>query len=258
MKLVNRIRKEMRRTTTVTFTVPVTYTIAAVLLISASIAIFTYYLSPISAYSQIKPSTSNPLYKSAVRDNTNEPRQQIQQQPQSKVIEASGHFANNQIENDSVSWIQGGLWHLVVYNSSSSPSSTQNSTTGAKAIFSGNFTMVKPDGSETHEHSVSDFRSNNVIIAGGDMVITGVGNIYENAVLKYRQVPITAHLMGKDHVLGLIIDTVKTNRHFASNHEMYGTLIKGTGLEKIEKTLVSSSPQQQKDKKGMNMNGMAM
>jgi hypothetical protein len=39
---------------------------------------------------------------------------------------------------------------------------------------------------------------------------------------------------------------------------MFGTLIKGTGLEKIEKTLVSSSPQQQKDKKGMNMNGMAM
>ena len=240
-----------------TFTVPVTYTIAAVLLISASIAIFTYYLSPISAYSLIETFSSNPLYKSVVSDNSNEPQQQIQQ-PQSKVIEASGHFANNQIENDSVSWIQGGLWHLVVYNSSS-PSSTPNSTTGAKVTFSGNFTMVKPDGSQTHEHSVSDFRSNNVIIAGGDMVITGVGNIYENAVLKYRQVPITVHLMGKDHVLGLIIDTVKTNRHFVSNHEMFGTLIKGTGLEKIEKTLVSSSPpQQQKDKKGMNMNGMAM
>jgi hypothetical protein len=96
-----------------------------------------------------------------------------------------------------------------------------------------------------------------VIIAGGDIVITGVGNIYENSVLKYRQVPITVHLMGKDHVLGLIIDTVKTNRHFVSNHEMFGTLIKGTGLEKIEKTLISTSPQQQRSKKGMNMNGMA-
>jgi len=118
--------------------------------------------------------------------------------------------------------------------------------------------MVKPDGSQTHEHSVRDFRSNNVIIAGGDMVITGVGNIYENAALKYRQVPITVHLMGKDHVLGLIIDTVKTNRHFVSNHEMFGTLIKGTGLEKIEKTLISSAPQQQKNSKSMNMNRMAM
>jgi hypothetical protein len=71
--------------------------------------------------------------------------------------------------------------------------------------------MVKPDGSQTHEHSVSDFTSNNVIISGGDMIITGIGNIYENTELKYRGVPITVHLMGKEHVLGLIIDTVKTS-----------------------------------------------
>jgi hypothetical protein len=58
--------------------------------------------------------------------------------------------------------------------------------------------------------------------------------------------------MGKEHVLGLIIDTVKTDRHFVSNHEMFGTLTKGTGLEKIRKTL----PKQKN--KGMNMNGMAM
>lgn len=114
------------------------------------------------------------------------------------ILEASGHFANNQIENDSVSWIEGGLWHLAVYNSSSSsPSPNNGGTTGAKAVFSGNFTMVKPDGSQTHEHSVGDFTSNNVIIAGGDMIITGIGNIYENAELKYRGVPITIHLMGK-------------------------------------------------------------
>ncbi|MFL6411293.1 MAG: hypothetical protein ACJ71K_08635, partial [Nitrososphaeraceae archaeon] len=92
-----------------------------------------------------------------------------------------------------------------------------------------------------------------VIIAGGDMIITGIGNIYENTVLKYRQVPITVHLMGKEHVLGLILDAVKTDRHFVSNHEMFGTLIKGTGLEKIEKTLP-----QQKNNKSMNMNGMTM
>jgi len=65
--------------------------------------------------------------------------------------------------------------------------------------------------------------------------------------------PITVHLMGKEHVLGLIIDPVTTDRHFVSDHEMFGTLIKGTGLEKIEKTLPP-----QKNGKGMNMNGMAM
>src|SRR5919199_4248621 len=220
----------------------------------ASFIIFTGYLYPVNAYSQTRLSSLSPLYKSIVSSNSsNEQQQQIQQRSQSKVIEASGHFANNQIENDSVRWIQGGLWHLAVYNSSSSPSSSLNNSSGAKAIFSGNFTMVKPDGSQTHEHSVNDFRSNNVIIAGGDMIITGIGNIYENGELKYREVPITVHLTGKEHVLGLIIDTVKTDRHFASNHEMFGTLIKGTGLEIIEKTL----PQQQ-NSKGMNMNGMTM
>jgi hypothetical protein len=53
--------------------------------------------------------------------------------------------------------------------------------------------------------------------------------------------------MGKEHVLGLIIDTVKTDRHFVTNHEMFGTLINGTGLKRIERTLVSSPQQQQKN-----------
>jgi hypothetical protein len=37
---------------------------------------------------------------------------------------------------------------------------------------------------------------------------------------------------------------------------MFGTLIKGTGLEKIEKTLASTTQQQKNE--GMNMNGMTM
>jgi hypothetical protein len=259
MGILAETQRRMSRTMMIITVTMLLYAVATILLISASVVVaFTYYLSPTSAYSQTELSPSNPLYQSVVSSNSSEQQQQIQQQPQSKVIEASGHFANNQIENDSVSWIQGGLWHLAVYNSSSFSSSTPNSTTGAKAIFSGNFTMVKPDGSQTHEHSVNDFRSNNVIISGGDIIITGIGNIYENAELKYRGVPITVHLMGKEHVLGLIIDTVKTDRHFVSNHEMFGTLIKGTGLDRIEKTSLSSSPQQQKNNKGMNMNGMTM
>jgi hypothetical protein len=117
------------------------YTIAAILLIFASVAAFTYYPFPATAYSQIEPSSTS-LYKNIVSTNSSSSEQQMRHQSQSKVIEASGHFANNQIENDSVSWIQGGLWHLAVYNSSSSTSSP-NSANVAKAIFSGNFTMVK-------------------------------------------------------------------------------------------------------------------
>jgi hypothetical protein len=226
-------------------------TIATIFLMSGSVTTFAYHASRIITHPEIQSVGGTSHNYVANRSNNSEQQlMQIQMQSPSKVIEASGHFANNQMENDSVSWIQGGLWHLAVYNSSLSSS---NDSTGAKAIFTGNFTMVKPDGSQTHEHSVRDFRSNNVIIGGGDMIITGIGNIYENAELKYREVPITVHLMGKEHVLGLIIDTVKTDRHFVSNHEMFGTLIKGTGLEKIEKTLP-----QQKNSKGMNMNGMTM
>src|ERR687886_557875 len=220
--------------------------IATIFLVSGSVNAFAYYTPPIIANTHAE-AMSGALFNYVVSSSSNSSEQQlIQQPPQSKVIEASGHFANNQIENDSVSWIQGGLWHLAVYNSSS-PLSSPNNSSGAKAIFSGNFTMVKPDGSQTHEHSVNDFRSNNVIITGGDMIITGIGNIYENARLKYRDVPITVHLMGKEHVLGLIIDPVTTDRHFVSDHEMYGTLIKGTGLENIEKTLTK-----QKNSKAMN------
>jgi hypothetical protein len=226
-------------------------TIATIFLMSGSVTTFAYHASHIITHLEIQPVGDTSHNYVANRSNNSEQQlMQMQMQSPSKVIEASGHFANNQMENDSVSWIQGGLWHLAVYNSSLSSSNDSN---GAKAIFTGNFTMVKPDGSQTHEHSVRDFRSNNVIIGGGDMIITGIGNIYENAELKYREVPITVHLMGKEHVLGLIIDTVKTDRHFVSNHEMFGTLIKGTGLEKIDKTLP-----QQKNSKGMNMNGMTM
>jgi hypothetical protein len=225
-------------------------TSASIFLIPVPVTTFAYYRPAIMAYRHTLP-TSGILYSYVVSTSNRSEEQSIaQQQQRSKVIEALGHFANNQMENDSVSWIQGGLWHLAVYNSSMSSS---NDSTAAKAIFSGNFTMVKPDGSQTHDHSVRDFRSNNVIIAGGDMIITGIGNIYENAELKYMEVPITVHLMGKEHVLGLIIDTVKTDRHFVSDHEMFGTLIKGTGLEKIEKTLPV-----QGNSKGMNMNGMSM
>jgi hypothetical protein len=124
------------------------------------------------------------------------------------------------------------------------------------ADFSANFTMVKPDGSESHVHSINNFVSNNVIIGGGDMVITGIGNIYSDGALKFKQVPITVHLMGRQHVLGLIIDTVKTDNHYAGTHEMFGTLINCTGLEKIEKTLImptTSQSQGSQNRKSMNM-----
>jgi hypothetical protein len=205
---------------------------------------------------------------SGLSDNTLNSRAKIiepitkeaESKQQDTAIHALGHFANNQIQNGSVTWIQGGLWDLVVYSSTNMNNQISNNTTSAhvsspKAAFSANFTMVKPDGSESHTHSINNFVSNNVIIGGGDMVITGIGNIYSDGALKFKQVPITVHLMGRQHVLGLIIDTVKTENHYASTHEMYGTLINGTGLEKTEKTLVvpKSQSQEPQNRKSMNM-----
>lgn len=184
----------------------------------------------------------------------------VKTEQQDKVIQASGHFANNQIQNGSVTWIQGGLWDLAVENNTDinfpiSKNASSSPPPSPEAAFSANFTMVKPDGSESHVHSINNFVSNNVIIGGGDMVITGIGNVYSDGILKFKQVPITVHLMGKQHVLGLIIDTVKTRNHFASTHEMFGTLIKGMGLEQIEKTLVTPTQESQEheNRKDMHM-----
>ena len=210
------------------------------IVIIALLSIHVSFVSPFTnAYSQALSITKD--------YNNNDKQQQV------KVIEATGHFANNQVENGSVTWIQGGLWHLAVYNSTNDGSSINggNTNNAAKANFTANFTMVKPDGSLSHEHLIKNYASNNVIIAGGDLIVTGIADIYSNNNLKYNQIPVAVHLMGKHHVLGVTIDTNKSGRHFASSNEMFGTLIYGTGLKTIEK-----SQQQQNGNSAMSMNMM--
>jgi hypothetical protein len=147
-------------------------------------------------------------------------------QNESKTVMASGHFANNQMEDGTVTWIQGGLWNLEIDNSSNKNLKNQNMS----ATFDANFTMIRPDGSLSHNHIISNLTSDNVIFAGNDIVVTGVSDIYTDNGTEYEQVPITIHLMGKQ-VLGLMIDVNKTDGHFSSSNEMYGTLISGIGLD---------------------------
>ena len=52
---------------------------------------------------------------------------------------------------------------------------------------------------------------------------------------EYQIVPLTIHLMGKK-VLGLTIDVSKTEGHFSSQNEMFGTLISGVGLDDTSTT----------------------
>src|SRR3954447_13789954 len=150
------------------------------------------------------------------------------------IAQASGHFANNQIKDGIVTWIQGGLWNLQI---KSLPSNNTSNNTGGNntekpkitADFNANFTMIKPDGSFSHSHIINNFSSNYVFITKNDIVVIGIADIHSNIGLEYKQVPITVHLMGKK-VLGVTMNVNKTNGHFASSNEMFGTLISGIGL----------------------------
>ena len=157
------------------------------------------------------------------------------------IAQASGHFANNQIKDGIVTWIQGGLWNLQIKslpNSNNSIYDNSNKETekpNMTAVFNANFTMIKPDGSLSHSHLINNFSSNNVIFAGNDIIVTGIADIHSNIGLEFKQVPITVHLMGKK-VLGLTINVSKSNGHFASSNEMFGTLISGIGLNNTTNT----------------------
>ncbi|MGZ5548148.1 MAG: hypothetical protein ACXWFZ_09375 [Nitrososphaeraceae archaeon] len=158
------------------------------------------------------------------------------EQNKAKMIKAFGHFANNQIKDGIVTWIQGGFWELKINdtaNSNINNNNTQlinNNSSSSKANFIANFTMIKPDGTLSHNHNINNFVSKNVIITDKDIVVMGIADIYsDDNNNEYKSVPLTIHLMG-NKVLGLTIDVGKTKGHFSSSNEMFGTLISGIGL----------------------------
>jgi hypothetical protein len=157
------------------------------------------------------------------------------QQNDTSIVKAYGHFANNQIKDNVVTWIEGGMWNLNIEGIKNISATAPNMT----AEFTSNFTMIKPDGSLSHNHIINKFKSDNVIFAGNDIVITGTSDIHSDNGIEYSQVPITVHLMGKK-VLGLMIDVNKTGGHFSGDNEMFGTMISGIGLDNSTTTLVSN------------------
>jgi hypothetical protein len=153
-----------------------------------------------------------------------------QDKPES-IMEASGHFANNQIKDGVVTWIQGGYWNLQITNDTKDDEDKNQTRAGnLTANFLANFTMIKPDGSLSHKHVIKNFSSNGVFLTGNDIVVTGIADILSDNGLEYDQVPLIVHLMGKK-VLGLTIDVSKTEAHFSGSNEMFGTLISGVGID---------------------------
>ena len=155
----------------------------------------------------------------------------------SKMVKAFGHFANNQIKDGIVTWIQGGFWELTINNITNDSSNLNNNNilinnNISEADFIANFTMIKPDGSLSHNHNIENFISSKVILTDKDIVVMGIADIYSDGDNnnEYKSVPLTIHLMG-NKVLGLTIDVSKTEGHFSSPNEMFGTLISGVGLD---------------------------
>src|SRR5919107_2383601 len=68
------------------------------------------------------------------------------EQNKSKIIKAFGHFANNQLKDGIVTWIQGGFWNLNINNITNSNDNNNNNTQitnyNGIANFIANFTMI--------------------------------------------------------------------------------------------------------------------
>jgi hypothetical protein len=181
------------------------------------------------------------IAQSSLSTNTSLLNDNSEKQNNSKMIKAFGHFANNQIKNGIVTWIQGGFWELTINNITNDDDRSSNlnnnnnniliNNNNSKADFIANFTMIKPDGSLSHNHNIGNFSSDKVILTDKDIVVIGIADIYsDDNKNEYKSVPLTIHLMGKK-VLGLTIDVSKTEGHFSSPNEMFGTLISGIGLD---------------------------
>jgi hypothetical protein len=217
-------------------------------------------LSLISIHSQTHNAVENVIaeQQSLLSTNTTQPSSIVndnssEEQNKSKIIKAFGHFANNQINDGIVTWIQGGLWDLKINSNITNDESTTNvnnrnnsiiNDNGNKANFIANFTMIKPDGSLSHNHNIKNFISDKVIVTDKDIVVMGIADIFSdsNTISEYKNVPLTIHLMGKK-VLGLTMDVSKTEGHFASPNEMFGTLISGVGLDTSSSAAIDNSNQ---------------
>lgn len=197
--------------------------------------IFIVFVSLIAIESlsiQLHVNTVQHVLAQSLSTNTPTVNDNLQEQNKSKMIKAFGHFANNQIKDGIVTWIQGGFWELTINNiANDSSSSNLNNNNNGKADFIANFTMIKPDGSLSHNHNIGNFISDKVILTGKDIVVMGIADIYsDDNNSEYKSVPLTIHIMG-NKVLGLTIDVSKTEGHFSSPNEMFGTLISGVGLD---------------------------
>lgn len=195
-----------------------------------------FFITPLQqqhAYAQIlfNPNNNSSIIVDGLTASNNSNTSDTKQDTESSIVKASGHFANNQIKSDTVSWIQGGKWGLEVKNMNNN---NKNNTErpNLTAIFDANFTIIKSNQISSGYFSIKNFSSTNVIYSNNnnDVAIMGMTDIHSDNEIKYNQVAVTIYLLS-NKVLHLTIDGNNTIDGIANNNKLDGTFIMGIGLE---------------------------
>lgn len=149
---------------------------------------------------------------------------------ESNMIKAAGHFMNNQIKSDTISWVQNGTWKLEVKsNTNTNTNNNSEDKTDLVAVFDANFTITKAYENSSYNLSIDNLSTDDVIRYNNDVVIMGISNIHSDREIEYIQVPVAVYLLNKK-VLHLTIDDNKSSDDNLNDDNTYGTFIMGVGI----------------------------
>ena len=149
---------------------------------------------------------------------------------ESNTIKAAGHFIDNQIKSDTISWVQNGTWKLEVKSNNNTNKNNSEDKTNLVAVFDANFTITKPYENSSYNLSIDNLSTDDVIRYNHDVVVMGISNIHSDKKIEYIQVPVTVYLLNKK-VLHLTIDDNKSSDdNLNDDNNTYGTFIMGLGI----------------------------
>jgi plastocyanin len=139
--------------------------------------------------------------------------------PRSNNDALRGPIASVQLdENGEPSWIQSGIWVLRTLGSEQS---NQTDTGNQRVQFIARFTMVMPDGTAMHTHSIYGFQASEVSQEGNSTMMNGTATVTmrEGPV---QDVPVTLQIFN-NAVLAIFIDPEAVDAHFGDG-AVYGLL----------------------------------
>ena len=141
---------------------------------------------------------------------------------------AAGHFIDNQIKSDTISWVQNGTWKLELKSNNNTNNSKDK--TNLVAVFDANFTITKPYENSSYNLSIDNLSTDDVIRYNNDVVVMGISDIHSYREIEYIQVPVTVYLLN-EKILHLKIDVNNSSDDNSNDDDnTYGTFIMGLGI----------------------------